>query len=102
MRDMPAPEGYRRMPVPPDKGNRLSAYDHGVRFEQDCSDPDDKKKMKWACACFATCRAASMKGEGAIFHSKTNTGNITRRVSSVHGESSLGRAAKACSIPNRG
>ena len=39
IRDMPASEGYRRSEVPPESATRSSVYDHGVRFEQDCTNP---------------------------------------------------------------
>ncbi|CAN0473321.1 unnamed protein product [Ectocarpus sp. 12 AP-2014] len=42
MRDMPPPAGYRRSAVP-SRANRSAVYEHGVRFEQDCDNPDDSK-----------------------------------------------------------
>ena len=85
---MAAPEGYRRTEVPPESATRSSVYDHGVRFEQGCTNPDEKK-MEWSCACSAVCRAMSLKGNGGIQHNKDNTGNITRHLASSHGESSF-------------
>jgi len=43
LREMPAPTGYRRSVVPPKTEGRSCVYDHGVRFEQDCTNPDDIK-----------------------------------------------------------
>ena len=87
---MPALKGYRRVQLPANTAQRSSVYNHGVRFEQGCDKPD-AKKMKWACACSAKCRADAMRGKGAIFHKKNNTGNISRHLTTVHGEPSLGR-----------
>ncbi|CAM9091183.1 unnamed protein product [Ascophyllum nodosum] len=81
---MPAPTGYRRSVVPPKTEGRSCVYDHGVRFEQDCTHPDEKK-MRWGCAISASCRAASMVCKGGILHTKSNTGNVTRHIKDMHG-----------------
>ena len=52
MRDIPAPSGFRRCTVPGKTGTGFIVYDHGVRFEQDCSEPDPKKQ-RWFCACLS-------------------------------------------------
>lgn len=85
MRDIPTPPGYRRCPVPPPSGNRSSVYDHGVRFEQDCENPNPKQQ-RWSCACNETCRALSLQGKGILTLTENGTGNVTRHLRSVHGE----------------
>ena len=50
MRDLQAPNGFQRCTVPGKPGTRSIVCDHGVRFEQDCSEPDPTKQ-RWLCAC---------------------------------------------------
>ena len=58
MRDVRNPVGWRRMPVPAKTGNRSVVCDMGVRFEQDCDDPD-LLKQRWYCMGSESCRAES-------------------------------------------
>lgn len=83
MRDIPTPTGYRRCVVPPASRNRSSAYDHGVRFEQD-RDLPDPKQQRWLCACNEACRTLSMKGKGVLTCTQGGTGNVTRHLRIVH------------------
>ena len=39
LRDIPSTNGYRRCAVPGETRTRSIVYEHGVRFEQDCSEP---------------------------------------------------------------
>ena len=73
MRDIPTPIGFRRCPVPGKTATRSIVYDHGVRFEQDCSEPDPKKQ-RWYCVCSKSCRASSMRGQGGIHCQAKQTG----------------------------
>lgn len=87
MRNMPSPTRYRRCNVPGKTAGRSIVYDHGVRFEQDCSEPDPKKQ-RWFCAHSKACRALLMRGQGGIHCQLKQTGNVTRHLSQ-HGECPL-------------
>ena len=76
MRDIPTPFGFRRCPVPGKTATRSIVYDDGVRFEQNCSEPNPKKQ-RWYCACSKSCRASSMKGQEGIHCQAKQTGNVT-------------------------
>lgn len=71
--------------MPPPSVGRSAVYDHGVRFEQRCDQPDPKKQ-KWLCASSPKCRKLSMQGKGAIFCQENGTGNVTRHLRDAHSE----------------
>lgn len=85
LRDIPPPVGYRRCSVPIPSRQRSIVFDHGVKFEQDCTKPDPKKH-KWFCCCSERCRKLSMEGKAAMACHEKGTGNVTRHLREAHSE----------------
>ena len=57
---IPSTNGYRRCTVPGKASTRSIVYEHGIRFERDCSGAG-LKKQRYFCASFSSCRAASIQ-----------------------------------------
>ena len=97
IRDMPQPPGLRRTQVPEKWGNRSALFDTGVRYEQDCANPDPQKQ-RWFCMAAAACRRESMKAKpaGGISCTASATGNATRHLSVFHGGCSRSCCAFYC------